>query len=262
VSDRADDRHRALGMALAMAARDAEGVRCVVHSGDPASKARARVTRTGHAFTPAKTRAAQAALAASLMDVKPFTGNVCVAAVFRRSNRQQIDVDNLLKLVLDAATQAGLWADDSQVTAVAAVLEHDPDDPRTTVAFAAHQSTMARGEDAMARCAACGKPFHAYGQPRVHCSATCRMTLADPIPCAHCGEPFKKRTASSKYCSAACRGKAQRRRPCARCGGRVARTGSLLCRACWLAETGQAALPTEDEAATLPLVPDALEVPQ
>lgn len=206
---RTHDRFRAMEMLRAIGAED-HAVRCVVHEGEPASKARARVVR-GHTYTPKRTVVAQDALAQSLAGKAPFTGNVAVACVFRRSNRQRIDLDNLLKLVLDAATQARMWEDDSQVTALAAVLEHDPSGPRTVVAFGPHETSMRRGPDSLPRCAACGKPFNSGGQAnRRHCSRQCRMTLAEPVDCPVCDKPFKKRSGNQKFCSNECRYEARR----------------------------------------------------
>lgn len=235
-SNRAMDRHWALSMTESFASKPSFW--CVIHEGDPIVKSRARVVRNGsQTYTPAKTRHAQALLAMTLRSAIPrFTGNVAIVCIFRRSNRQRCDVDNLLKLVLDAGTQANLWDDDSQVTALVGVLEHDPADPRSTIVFTHHESTMARGEDALLRCKACGKPFNSYGVAnREHCSAACRMKLSGPVPCPQCNQLFKRRTTRSKYCSVECRGLAQQvRHTCAGCGASRARGDSTLCRACWL----------------------------
>lgn len=203
----ADDRYRALQMLQSIGASDSS-LYVVVHSGNPASKARARIVR-GHAYTPDKTRVAQASLAHRLRGVPTFNSNVAVSCVFHRSNRQRIDVDNLVKLVMDAATQASVWKDDSQVTALVAVLEHDTDHPRTVVAFADHDSTMLRGESAMAKCEACGNPYHATGPGRRFCSRACRMSETVILTCPVCGMEFRKRGNYRKYCSVPCRGKAQ-----------------------------------------------------
>lgn len=212
---------------------------CVIHEGEPIVKSRARVVRNGsRSYTPDKTRHAQAALAMTLRRSIPrFTGNVVIVCIFRRPNRQRCDVDNLLKLVLDAGTQAGLWEDDSQVTALVGILEHDPDDPRSTICFSHHESSMRRGEDAKPRCVVCGKPYDDYGNPsRQHCSRECRMTLAEPVPCPNCGQPFKRANGNRKFCSVACRAEASRvARPCERCGAPRARPESTLCRDCFRA---------------------------
>jgi predicted amidophosphoribosyltransferase len=128
------------------------------------------------------------------------------------------------------------------VTGLLAVLELDAEQPRTVVAFAHHESSMTRGPDSMPKCAACAKPFDAYGSAtRRHCSRECRMTLAEPIVCPSCGESFKRRSGNQKYCSVLCRARAtQRTNTCEVCGKRLSRAGYKLCRACWAAR-GRAA---------------------
>lgn len=228
----AEDRYRAMDMLKAVGAIDHD-LNVYVHEGEPASKARARVVK-GHAYTPAKTAAAQRSLADRFGGLV-FDGNVAVACVFHRGNRQRIDIDNLVKLVLDAATQAGVWQDDSQVTAVVGILEHDRDFPRTVVAFANHESSMARGPNSKPKCKVCGTLYNNYGdRRRQHCSRECRMTLANPVRCPTCDQLFKKIVGSQKYCSVECRGLAQRRRPVCECGARVSRKGYKRCRKCWL----------------------------
>jgi Holliday junction resolvase RusA-like endonuclease/endogenous inhibitor of DNA gyrase (YacG/DUF329 family) len=209
--------------------------------GDPPSKARPRVvskngiTRT---YTPARTVKGEKHIAKYLAHAGPYAGNVALACLFYRASYQRIDVDNLLKAVLDAATRAEVWKDDSQVTALVAVADYDPQCPRTIIALCPHtQTLLKRGVDAEVRCEACGKPFVPAGQRRETarwCSRECRMTLAEMVECPSCKQPFKRRTANQIYCSNECRGGARRtERPCARCGEQRAKRGSTLCRACF-----------------------------
>lgn len=61
----------------------------------------------------------------------PLTWNVQLSAMFYRSSRQVIDLDNLLKHLLDAATGI-CWVNDCQVTSYGTVGLHlDPDAPQT-----------------------------------------------------------------------------------------------------------------------------------
>lgn len=61
----------------------------------------------------------------------PHEGNVQVSVFFFRASRQTVDLDNLLKHLLDAATGI-LWVNDCQVTAYgAAELHLDKEAPRT-----------------------------------------------------------------------------------------------------------------------------------
>ena len=94
---------------------------------EPVAKGRPRVTRTGHAFTPAKTRKAEDAfkrMATERMEGDPLTGpiEVEIHLFFKRpkSNKsnahvQRPDLDNAAKLILDSCNGI-VWVDDSQIT--------------------------------------------------------------------------------------------------------------------------------------------------
>jgi Holliday junction resolvase RusA-like endonuclease len=111
---------------------------CIVIPGEPPSKGRPRATiRNGRiqTYTPAETRKAETRLAWQLKRLGHHTGPVALALVFYRSTRRRVDLDNLQKAVLDAATTAGTWDDDSQVKAMASLLMHDPAEPRIIIAI-------------------------------------------------------------------------------------------------------------------------------
>jgi len=74
----------------------------------------------------------------------PIDGNLALVAIFYRSDVREVDEDNLRKLVLDAATRAGVWHDDSQVTGGAVQVELDRERPRTLIALCPHDSSMIR----------------------------------------------------------------------------------------------------------------------
>jgi Holliday junction resolvase RusA-like endonuclease len=216
----------------------------VAIDGEPCSKARARFGKQ-HAYTPAKVRSAESALALRLSSLRKFERNVAVACIFYRSTRQRIDVDNLLKLVLDGSTAGKMWEDDSQVTAIVGILEYDADNPRTIIAYGHHESTMLRGTAALTSvCKRCGAPYNAHGvASRQHCSVACQKAwLDDPFPCANCHKPFRRERSSQKFCSVECRGVAQRRKNrCEICGGTVTKAAYRQCRECFLRESGWAA---------------------
>jgi len=100
--------------------------------GRPQPKERAIVKRTGHAFTPPATRIAESRIKSMYKGPK-FEGPVEVHMVFlgdetrivvrpapaRPSGRSRADIDNLVKLVLDAL-QGVAYDNDNQVVYVEA----------------------------------------------------------------------------------------------------------------------------------------------
>lgn len=126
-----------------------EGLRAatvVVHDGDPRPKPRPRHGQR-RTYSPPELIAAERALAtrirAAVRGIRR-EGNVAVAAIFYRSTRRKVDGDNLMKLALDAATAAGAWWDDCQITTQAAWVELDPERPRTVLAICDATSTLER----------------------------------------------------------------------------------------------------------------------
>lgn len=110
-------------------------------AGEPASKERPRTVRaaTGRptTYTPRRTLQAEAAVAAAWLQAGGRTqrdphATYTVTVAFHNGTRRRRDVDNMLKLVLDALN-GHAWLDDAQVTAVHATKVHDPGCPHTTV---------------------------------------------------------------------------------------------------------------------------------
>ena len=114
--------------------------RIAVIPGEPPSKGRPRATiRNGkiQTYTPAETRKAEKRLAWQLRTLGHHpTGPLAVAILFYRSSAHRVDIDNLQKACLDAATMARVWSDDSQVKALAAILQVDRAAPRIVCALA------------------------------------------------------------------------------------------------------------------------------
>lgn len=262
-----DDLCRVIGMLQAVAG-DLHDVHSTLLNWEPASKARPRFGKNGHTYTPAESRAAEARTAAWLRTMfdEPMTGNVAMACIFFRPNRQRIDADNMLKHVCDAANGI-IWNDDSQVTAVLGIVELDADRPRTLIAVAPHMSTMTRGTDATYPCAQCGRPIPMEGQNsrRKTCSKGCAAKirgyepLDEPIPCAECGEPFRRTTKTQRLCSPECRAnrirgrnksRATPRSRCLDCARELTHHRGGRCRSCWRASVATTpGLAVEGEAA-------------
>lgn len=102
--------------------------------GDPVPKARARIV-AGGSYTPTQTREAEdvwrwhvKAAGWRVRGEVPFG----LEADFRCRTRRRADLDNLLKLVLDAFNGC-VWADDSQVVWLHATVVRGVSEPSTAV---------------------------------------------------------------------------------------------------------------------------------
>ncbi len=243
---------RAVGMVVAIGGLEHD-VGASVMDGDPYSKSRPRFSRNGKTYVKKADRLAEDRTGWWLRTQRatPMTGNVALACIFYRSNRQRIDVDNMLKHVCDAANGI-LWTDDSQCTALLGVAELDEHNPRTVIAFAPHVSTLTRGSDAIRECLRCGKPFNIVGiyKHKKYCTTECASLgrsgswLAEPVACAQCGQKFRRTTKTQKLCSPECRADAIRGRNkarsvplsrCAECGKQLTHHRGGRCRECWRA---------------------------
>ena len=227
------------------------------HPGPPISKSRARWTKKRGkmiTYTPGKTVASQDAVAWRWkMATKGVTRDEClsVACVFYRPNLQRIDVDNLVKLVLDAGTQAKVWRDDCQVVSIVARIELDAASPRTEVTMCPSSSSLRRSTTITLNCEACKKDFTRKAGPYLSSKATgrfCSIQCAQGSKkvtalCRHCGVEFKRKASGQVYCSTTCRAKGNynpsvlnRNKPgppkCTVCGERVSRRGYLMCASC------------------------------
>jgi len=198
-----------------LAAFDIEGV--PVYAGTisvaPAAKRRARFTKTGRSYMLAGDREAEEYTAVHLQQIvkQRLIGNVALACLFFRPNRQRIDVDNLVKHVCDAGNGVA-WADDSQVTAIAASVELDREMPRTVLAIARHRTTLVRDLGGSRTCLQCSKPFTVTrAKAQGLCSRQCQI------------DSMKGRN----------RAQGQEHAPCIVCGGKTSKPGVLRCRQCW-----------------------------
>ena len=119
----------------------------MVHEGTPKPKERPRFNpKSKSVFTPSRTIQAQRDLLYTFRVANgrraPYPDTLAMVAVFYVPTRQRKDVDNLMKLVMDAATKARIWLDDSQVVAQASFLELDPQRPRTVVAWCPYVGSL------------------------------------------------------------------------------------------------------------------------
>lgn len=183
---------------------DAERIVLAVVSGEPRSKARPRVGKYGNVYTPGKVEERTTGNELRREFPKPVDGNLAVFCIFYRSSRSRVDVDNMLKHVLDSATGI-VWQDDSQVTAVAGIVELDRSNPRTVVVVAPHRSTMER-EPILRTCGSCKRQFvvrkTGEKENQRFCSVEC-ANVARRVPsraCAGCGKPTTKQSELCRSC--------------------------------------------------------------
>jgi len=185
----------------------------LVIDGPPKSKARPRFRRDGRVYASPEQIAAEQALGwrfkASFPE--PMAGNLGVGCIFFRPNAQRIDVDNMLKHVMDSANKV-IWADDSQVTAQVGIVELDAEHPRTVIVVGRHVSSLDRSEYAVKTrvCPTCGVTFQSKQKNPKFCSRSCSSlskgeSLMAEVPCAWCGVMFKRKNAGSRFCSDRCR---------------------------------------------------------
>lgn len=121
-----------LAGAPALSGMGAGGVVRLTIPGQPVGKGRPRFSN-GHAYTPAKTVAAERAiqLLARVAGIKPLTGRLAVRLRFVCETTRG-DLDNFAKLVLDALNGIA-WADDRQIDDIAALRSFDWANPRTEI---------------------------------------------------------------------------------------------------------------------------------
>ncbi len=253
----ASDVQRMLDMFDGLGLSDvSDTMRMVTIPGAPWSKSRPRFTRNGRTYSNPDDQDAEKRTATYMRSTvrSPFTGNVGMACLFYRPNRQRIDTDNLIKHVCDAANGV-LWIDDSQCTAVMGIVELDSERPRTVIVVGEHSSSLTRGTDAAIACQVCGGPIYlddVRGKPPKTCSPACRTkipgapgSLAILVPCAQCARPFKRINHAQKLCSDQCRYDLLRDRKrraakpfsrCSTCGAELAHRRGGRCRNCWRAD--------------------------
>jgi len=107
-----------------------DAIKCAAFTvdGEPVPKARPRLGRGGHAYTPSRTAAWEERVGWAYREAQgpEFHGPVQVALHFRRKSRRRADLDNLIKSVLDGLNGVA-WQDDSQVKCIQAYLVQTDD---------------------------------------------------------------------------------------------------------------------------------------
>ena len=106
-------------------------------AGEPLPKERPRVVRQHgktRTFTPTRTLKAEEALTWAMRQVvrRCLKEPLCLYVNFYRATKRRVDLDNLVKLVLDAGNRV-IWSDDSLVQSLSANLFYADPDPRTEI---------------------------------------------------------------------------------------------------------------------------------
>ena len=120
------------------------GMRMIIIDGEPVAKARPRITRSGHGYTPSKTRDAEQAIATEwrrehglTLSEKPL--RITLIFNMKRPKRKPTkhvqkrpDIDNLIKTVLDALNGVA-YVDDKQIYSLTANKQWADGKPHTVV---------------------------------------------------------------------------------------------------------------------------------
>jgi len=225
---------------------------------EPVSKARARffVRKAAEAwksgrigsYTPERTNLYQKMIAHELEAALSIKGvdadnRFGLRCIFHRSNRQRIDVDNLIKAVSDAATGI-VWKDDSQVLEMIGRVFLASKNPRIQVLIYTVPDTTP-----YLKCEKCGVLFvTASSQARRFCSSAC-SNYRERVQknCEECNAIFyltkaSMRHTAARFCSRKCNLKVAMRNNvegrersswrCHTCDGPVSRKEYTRCNNC------------------------------
>ena len=135
-----------------------------------------------------------------------------VRARFFLHNKRKIDIDNLIKPVLDAGTHI-VWADDSQVVELYSIVLRDDPEPRAEVLI----YTIGNFIDYNHHCSYCGNPFARRGLTQKFCSHECYREYryqGSEKKCEYCGKLFKTGRSNHerrgrRFCSRICSNKSR-----------------------------------------------------
>jgi Holliday junction resolvase RusA-like endonuclease len=148
--------------------------------GDPVAWSRAgrQDAHGGPSYTPKRVQSAIDRLATRFATILTFRRNVALGCAFHLETMRRVDVDNLVKLVLDAGNDGALWEDDSQVTTLVTKVTLDREHPRTVISVLGYDDpAMPRGSEYLPRCQTCHEPFKAPPRKRspvTWCSPECK----------------------------------------------------------------------------------------
>lgn len=130
---------------------------------------------------------------------------------FFLGNKRKVDIDNLIKPIMDAGTRI-VWADDNQVVELYSIVLREEQNPRVEVLIYTVEDFI----DYHRYCLGCGKELTQKGLTRKYCSKLCHDTdqrKGVERKCENCGKPFwdgrlvgNKRKKAARFCGRACYG--------------------------------------------------------
>jgi len=219
--------------------------------GEPLSAERVKFSK-GSAYLPEKTRDYEDLIAWTVKG--NYRGETTsseifgLRAIFCRSNRQRVDIDNLLKALMDGITKSKvIWEDDSQLREISSSIFIADDKPR--VEFIVYRC---KDYNPRATCLNCGKELlNSYPSKQTkYCSRVCWSVSRKRVArvCEYCGETFiiaesKAKGHPNRFCSRECLLKflAEMRKKegsdkwrCETCGAPVSRKEYKRCFSCRL----------------------------
>lgn len=241
--------------------------------GNPIAHERVRVRRSGKSYIPSKTRNYKNSLAWYIklkiqnIDYKDNDKSIYgIQAIFYRGDRQRIDLDNLLKTILDSITLSGFWSDDSKVAEIAGRLEKIQANPRVNFMVYLYDSInhieTSQDYTFQEKCSFCGGPMSLAKSKSYpcrkgqFCSKECfYQSRKIKLKCSYCGKDFEipksllyQKTKKGKvykrsFCSRDCsinywrqlkrkKGKESDNWICSKCGSHVSRKEYKVCRGC------------------------------
>lgn len=193
--------------------------------GEPAVKSRPRFVRAGgrvKTYTPKKTVDAENVVAWQFRQARPdwtvdSRSGFGVFGVFYAETNQRRDVDNMLKLVLDALNGV-VWLDDAQVVEVIGRVGRGGRNGPARTAVMIYRIPVPAAPTK--RCERCGAEFRIYKSTSKQrfCSRKCNGVVAaarmtrethktNTLTCARCGSAFTLTPSQwhrKRYCSEAC----------------------------------------------------------
>ena len=102
--------------------------------GNPVPKGRPRLGKHGNVYTPAKTKSYEEYIGWKYKEADGilFDGEIGIRLIFVRETKHRVDLDNLIKSILDGLNRVA-WDDDSQIIFLEAALTFNKHRPGVNI---------------------------------------------------------------------------------------------------------------------------------